>query len=158
MSHLFLPFPMIRLADLYLLYAEALNEVKSAPDDEVYHYIDKVRERASLGGVVESWANYSSVPSKPTTKAGMREIIHQERLNELAFEGQSYWDLLRWKEAQKEFSKPLQGWNVLGKDDADYYQIKTTFEPKPFTIKNYLQPIRNFELSVNDNLVQNYGW
>ena len=135
-----------------------VNEVKSAPDDEVYYYIDKVRERASLGGVVESWANYSSVPSKPATKAGMREIIHQERLIELAFEGQSYWDLLRWKEAQKEFSKPLQGWNILGKDDADYYQIKTAFEPKPFTIKNYLQPIRNFELSVNDNLVQNYGW
>jgi hypothetical protein len=124
----------------------------------VYYYIDKVRERASLGGVVESWANYSSVPSKPTTKAGMRDIIHQERLIELAFEGPTYWDLLRWKEAQKEFSKPIQGWNVLGKDEADYYQIKTVFEPKAFTIKNYLQPIRNFELSVNDNLVQNYGW
>ena len=151
-------FPMIRLADLYLLYAEALNEVKDAPDDEVYYYIDKVRERASLGGVVESWANYSSAPTKPSTKSGMRDIIHQERLNELAFEGQSYWDLLRWKEAQKEFSKPLQGWNVLGKDEADYYQIKTVFEPKAFTIKNYLQPIRNYELSVNDNLVQNYGW
>ena len=151
-------FPMIRLADLYLLYAEALNEVKDSPDDEVYYYIDKVRERASLGGVVESWANYSSAPTKPSTKSGMRDIIHQERLNELAFEGQSYWDLLRWKEAQKEFSKPLQGWNVLGKDEADYYQIKTVFEPKAFTIKNYLQPIRNYELSVNDNLVQNYGW
>ena len=151
-------FPMIRLADLYLLYAEALNEVKDAPDDEVYYYIDKVRERASLGGVVESWANYSSVPTKPSTKSGMRDIIHQERLIELAFEGPTYWDLLRWKEAQKEFSKPLQGWNVLGKEEADYYQIKTVFEPKAFTIKNYLQPIRNYELSVNDNLVQNYGW
>ena len=151
-------FPMIRLADLYLLYAEALNEVKDAPDDEVYYYIDKVRERASLGGVVESWANYSSVPNKPATKTGMRDIIHQERLIELAFEGPTYWDLLRWKEAQKEFSKPLQGWNVLGKEEADYYQIKTVFEPKAFTIKNYLQPIRNYELSVNDNLVQNYGW
>ena len=151
-------FPMIRLADLYLLYSEALNEVKDTPDDEVYYYIDKVRERASLGGVVESWANYSSIPSKPSTKAGMRDIIHQERLIELAFEGPTYWDLLRWKEAQKEFSKPLQGWNVLGKEEADYYQIKTVFEPKAFTIKNYLQPIRNYELSVNDNLVQNYGW
>ena len=88
----------------------------------------------------------------------MREIIQQERLNELAFEGQSYWDLLRWKEAQKEFSKPLQGWNVLGKEEADYYQIKTVFEPKAFTIKNYLQQIRKYELSEYDNLVQNYGW
>ncbi len=151
-------FPMIRLADLYLLYAEVLNEVKDSPDDEVYYYIDKVRERASLAGVVESWANYSSNPGKPLTKAGMREIIHQERMIELAFEGQSYWDLLRWKEAQQEFSKPLQGWNVLGKDDANYYQIKTIFVPKVFTIKNYFQPISNTELSVNGNLLQNYGW
>lgn len=151
-------FPMIRLADLYLLYAEALNEVKNEPDDEVYYYIDKVRERASLGGVVDSWANHSSVPTKPLTKSGMREIIHQERLIELAFEGHSYWDLIRWKEAQKEFSKPMQGWNILGRDEADYYQIKTVYEPKAFTIKNYLQPISNLELSVNNNLVQNYGW
>lgn len=51
------PFPIVRLADLYLLYAEVLNEVKSAPDDEVYKYIDLVRKRASLEGVVDSWKN-----------------------------------------------------------------------------------------------------
>jgi len=151
-------FPIIRLSDLYLLYAEALNEVKSTPDNEVFFYIDKVRERASLGGVVESWANYSSVPTKPLTKTGMREIIHQERLIELAFEGQSYWDLLRWRKAQQEFSKPIQGWNVLGKEVSDYYQMRTIFTPNVFNIKNYFQPIRNYELSVNNNLVQNYGW
>ncbi len=151
-------FPIIRLSDLYLLYAEALNEVKSTPDNEVFFYIDKVRERASLGGVVESWANYSSIPTKPLTKTGMREIIHQERLIELAFEGQSYWDLLRWRKAQQEFSKPIQGWNVLGKEVSDYYQIRTIFTPNVFNIKNYFQPIRNYELSVNNNLVQNYGW
>ncbi|MDD4591880.1 MAG: RagB/SusD family nutrient uptake outer membrane protein [Parabacteroides sp.] len=151
-------FPIIRLSDLYLLYAEALNEVKSTPDNEVFFYIDKVRERASLGGVVESWANYSSVPTKPLTKTGMREIIHQERLIELAFEGQSYWDLLRWRKAQQEFSKPILGWNVLGKEVSDYYQMRTIFTPNVFNIKNYFQPIRNYELSVNNNLVQNYGW
>ena len=36
-------FPIIRLADLYLLYAEALNESLSAPNDEVYKYINLVR-------------------------------------------------------------------------------------------------------------------
>lgn len=151
-------FPIIRLADLYLLYAEVLNEIKSKPDNEVYVYIDKVRERASLKGVVESWATYSSNPSKPTTQEGMREIIHQERMIELAFEGQTYWDLLRWKKAQAEFSIPVQGWNVMGKEVADYYQIVTIFTPAPFKIKDYFYPIRNYELSVNKNLVQNYGW
>lgn len=151
-------FPIIRLADLYLLYAEALNEMKSAPDADVYYYIDKVRARASLDGVVDSWATYSSNPTKPSSKAGMREIIHQERLIELAFEGQSYWDLLRWRKAQQEFSKPIQGWNVMGKEVENYYQIQTIFRPPAFNIKNYFYPIRNYELSVNKNLVQNYGW
>lgn len=151
-------FPIIRLADLYLLYVEVLNEIKNTPDAEVYFYIDKVRERASLGGVIDSWANYSSNPNKPSTQSGMREIIHQERLIELAFEGQTYWDLLRWKKAQQEFSKPLQGWNVMGKEVKDYYQIQTIFTPPAFKIKNYFYPLWNYELSVNKNLVQNYGW
>jgi hypothetical protein len=151
-------FPIIRLADMYLLYAEVLNEIKSTPDNEVYFYIDKVRERASLKGVVESWATYSSNPTKPTSQEGMREIIHQERMIELAFEGQSYWDLLRWKRAQVEFSNPVQGWNVMGKDVADYYQVVTIFTPPAFKIKDYFYPIRNYELSVNKKLLQNYGW
>src|SRR5690606_6351293 len=151
-------FPIIRVADLYLLYAEALNEVKSGPDEEVYYYIDKVRHRASLDGVVESWATYSSDPTKPLTKNGMREIIHQERLIELAFEGQTYWDLLRWRKAQQEFTQPVQGWNVIGKENADYYRIQTVFTPPPFLIKHNFQPIRNYELGLNSNLVQNYGW
>lgn len=46
-------FPIIRLADLYLLYAEARNEY-SGPDTEVYQYLDKIRDRAGLEGVVES--------------------------------------------------------------------------------------------------------
>ena len=45
------PFPAIRLADLYLLYAEARNEVLGAPDDSVYLYVDRIRERAHLKGV-----------------------------------------------------------------------------------------------------------
>jgi hypothetical protein len=107
------PFPVIRLADLYLLYAEALNEAKASPDAEVYHWIDLVRERAGLKGVVESWAQ-SSVPDKPLNKDGMRAIIKQERLIELAFEGHRFWDLRRWKDALRYYNEPLQGWNYQG--------------------------------------------
>lgn len=150
-------FPIIRLADLYLLYAEVLNEIKSAPDAEVYSWIDKVRERASLKGVVESWTRHSINPNKVTTKEGMRSIIHQERLNELAFEGEGYWDLLRWKEAEKEFNQPVKGWNVVGDDTESFYKIKTLAYPV-FSIKNYFFPIKQSSLDVNSNLVQNYGW
>src|SRR5690606_14474443 len=70
------PFPIIRLADLYLLYAEALNEIKSVPDQEVHQYVDLIRERAGLEGVVDSWQKHSRLPNKPMTQNGMREIIH----------------------------------------------------------------------------------
>ncbi|WP_167605681.1 RagB/SusD family nutrient uptake outer membrane protein [Maribellus sediminis] len=150
------PFPIIRLADVFLLYAEALNEVKSTPDAEVYEYIDLVRERAGLEGVVESWANYSTQPDKPTTKEGMREIIKQERLIELAFEGQRFWDLRRWKDAEKYMNQPIRGWNINGAGTG-FYNVTTIFTPS-YNFKDYLWPIREEEIVKNPNLVQNPGW
>src|SRR3546814_5940004 len=90
------PWPVLRLADLYLLAAEAINEA-SGPSGEVYELINEVRSRAGLGTVESSWNNYSTRPSKYTTANGLREIIQQERLIELAFEGHRYWDIRRWK-------------------------------------------------------------
>ena len=150
-------FPVIRLADLYLMMAEALNESKAAPDTEVYKWIDLVRERASLEGVVESWNKYSINPEKVTTQAGMRDIIHQERMNELAFEGERYWDLLRWKKAEDYMNKPIKGWNVLGETTEEYYEIKVVAQPE-FLTKNYFFPLRKASLDVNSNLIQNPGW
>src|SRR5690606_17242538 len=76
------PFPVIRLADLYLYYAEALNEA-NGPTAEAFQWIDMVRERAGIPGVEESWA-MSSDPGKVHSKEGLREIIQQERLIEMA--------------------------------------------------------------------------
>ncbi|WP_235292015.1 RagB/SusD family nutrient uptake outer membrane protein [Portibacter lacus] len=150
------PFPIMRLADLYLLYAEALNESKGAPDDEVYEYIDRIRERSGLEGVVTSWENHSTSPDKPKTKEGMREIIHQERLIELAFEGQRFWDLRRWKKSIKYMNEPIRGWNIGG-SGLSFYNVNTLFTPT-FTSKDYLWPIPLQEIINNPNLVQNVGW
>lgn len=150
-------FPVIRLADLYLLYAEALNETKAAPDAEVYEYIDLVRIRTGLQGVVESWQKYSTSPDKPATKEGMRSIIQQERMIELAFEGQRYWDLRRWKLMKEYMNRPVQGWNVYEKTIEGFYQVQTLFMPT-FEEKDYLWPIRQGNLLKNKNLVQNPGW
>ena len=150
------PFPIIRLADLYLLYAEALNE-SGAPLSEIYDWIDVVRARAGLKGVVESWTNYSKTPDKVTTREGMRKIIQQERLIELAFEGERFWDLRRWKLLQKYSNKPVRGWNVEGATTSDYY-VPTVIFQREFTYKDYLWPISENDLIVNDNLVQNPGW
>lgn len=150
-------FPIYRLADLYLLYAEALNESLNAPNSEVYEYIDKVRERAGLKGVVESWNNYSLFPQKPLSKEGMRDIIHRERNIELAFEGHRFWDLRRWKEAIQNYNQPLQGWNTEATTSADFYQ-PLTFTHHQYTLRDILWPLKQSSLSVNRNLVQNPGW
>ncbi|MCQ6957120.1 RagB/SusD family nutrient uptake outer membrane protein [Mucilaginibacter aquariorum] len=148
--------PLIRLAGLYLLYAEALNEV-NGPSAEAYTYIDKVRTRAGLPGVVAAWTDYSKNPGKVGTKDGLRQIIHQERRLELVFEGQAGWDLRRWKELQSVLSLPMQGWNVYESDAANYYQPHTIFTAI-FGLRNYLWPIKDNSLIVNGNLVQNPYW
>lgn len=151
------PWPMFRLADLYLLYAEALNEA-SGPSTEVYQYLDKVRERAGLKGVQISWNQYSTSPEKPTSKDGLRSIIHQERLIEMAFEGSRLWDLRRWKDAATELNKPITGWDRTQNAPADYYRVVNIFSQKFIAPRDYFWPIREYEISVNPKLVQNIGW
>ena len=152
------PWPEIRLADLYLMYAEALNEWKNVPDDDVYYYIDEVRKRAGLKGVVESWTDYSTNPSKPTTKDGMREIIQRERCIELAFEGHRFWDLRRWKTANSELNQPIEGWDISQKEPRAYYQKRTLYMQEFIAPRDYLWPIPEKDLRVNTDLVQNPGW
>lgn len=149
-------FPAIRLADLYLLYAEARNEFLG-PDAEVYEYINKVRERAGLKGVIESWENYSTYPDKPLTKEGLREIIQQERMIELIFEGKRFWDVRRWKIAEDTFNKPIKAWNIDGKTTNEYYNA-ITIESMEFNIRDYFWPIKEHSLRVNPNLIQNPYW
>lgn len=148
-------FPEMRLADLYLLYAECLNEI----DDRAtaYIYIDKVRERANLKGVVESWANYSSNPSKPSTQEGFRDIVRQERLIELVFEGHRFWDLKRWKLAETYMNMPFRGWNYTADTAEDFYTPNVLGTPT-YSFKNNLWPIETNEILSNPNLIQNGGW
>src|SRR5690606_2450303 len=146
----------MRLADLYLLYAEALNEV-SGPEPEVYEYVNLVRARAGLPTVEDSWTRYSRQPTKFTHQDGMREIIHQERMIELIFEGQRYWDLRRWKKATEELNKPITGWSLLQEEPETYYREVTLFQQN-FSLRNYLWPISERSTIVNKKLTQNPGW
>jgi hypothetical protein len=150
-------FPLIRLADLYLLYAEALNESLEAPNATVYAYIDSVRMRSGLEGVVESWRNHAIDPSKPLKKEGMRDIIRRERMNELAFEGIRFWDLRRWKLAEEYLNRPIRGLNISGETNEDFYQVVELF-PLKFEKKDYLWPIKQSVLLNNRNILQNPGW
>ena len=152
-------FPIIRLADLYLMYAEALNESQESPTQDVYDYVDLVRERAGLKGVKESWSKYSKSPDKPNTKNGMREIIRMERLNELACEGKRFWDLRRWKQAAEYFGVKAKGMNIAGKTIDEFAQeTEVSFERKFESPTQYLMPVPLTDVNRNMNLVQNPGY
>ncbi len=172
-------YPLIRLSDLYLLYAECLNEVLDTPTtsvsshatlsqeetDEygnvspalsagVVQYIDLVRSRAGLSGVVASWTNYS-VNGWLNDQSQMREIIRNERKSELALEGQRFWDMRRWLEAPD----AIRGWNTNGITVDEYYQVlEVTPRDIKYSYKDYLWPISRSAILGNPNFVQNPGW
>ncbi|MPM38445.1 SusD-like protein [bioreactor metagenome] len=73
----------VRYAEVLLNQAEALNE--SGKSNEALNPLNKVRRRAKLPNITES------------NQANLRQIIREERKIELAFEGQRYWDLRRWR-------------------------------------------------------------
>ncbi len=150
------PWPVIRLADLYLLYAEALNEAEG-PGPEVYKWLNLVRERAGLQSVEDSWTNYSIYSDKYKTKEGLREIIHRERTVELMFEGQRYWDLRRWKEALTELNKPITGWDIEQETEEGYYRENVLYR-QLFRSRDYFWPVKENELLTNRKVVQSYGW
>ncbi|WP_257669230.1 RagB/SusD family nutrient uptake outer membrane protein [Parapedobacter tibetensis] len=150
------PWPTFRLADLYLLYAEALNEV-GGPSDEVYEYLDLIRERAGLPTVEDAWTNHSTQATKHTTQLGLREIIHQERMIELMFEGKRWWDLKRWKKAPQVLNQPITGWDIYQEEAVTYYRVRVVFNQE-FRQRDYFWPIKESELLVNRNLVQSPGW
>lgn len=153
------PYPIIRMADLYLMKAEALNEIKDAPDQEVWDAINLVRKRAGIPDVETVWSNptLARTVNKHTTKAGMRDIILRERSIEFAFEGSHYWDMVRYKRAHIEFSTPIQGWNYKGTTPNTFFTLGIV-QPRKFTMRDYLWPIHLDELNTNANIKQNPGW
>src|SRR5690606_3949069 len=140
------PWVMLRLGDLYLLYAEALNELHGANDESI-HYLDLVRAKTGLPGVKEAWSNFSRNPGKFTTADGLKEIIRRERAIEMALEGQRFWDLRRWKTAPDELNKSISGWDVDQVTPEAYYRERILFY-QVFSLKDYFWPIRERDLIV----------
>ncbi len=148
-------FPIVRLSDLYLAYAEALNEY-NGPTDDVHSYVNAIRLRAGLPTVNDSYT-LSNNSTKPTTIDGMREIIHAERLVELTYEGRRYWDLRRWKKAELYMNHNVKGWNTSEKDKNAFYTL-VNFGTRIFNKRDYFWPFEDNHIIVNPNIDQNPGW
>lgn len=149
------PWVMLRLGDLYLLYAESLNELNRG--SEAIEWLNKIRTRAGIPDVATSWSTYSTNPNKYTTQSGVREIIRKERTVEMLFEGQRFWDLRRWKEAPLVLNQAILGWDTSQSSAEHYYRERTLYK-QTFGLKDYFWPIREHDLVVNKNLVQTPGW
>ena len=147
-------YPIFRLAEIYLAYAEALNEYNPGHPD-ILHYLNLIRFRAGLPGY------------KTGTQEQIREYIKRERYVEFAFEGKRYFDSRRWKEAEKTErdmygnSKGMGG-EVFGcnynVNDSQFYD-RFVVDGYLFKKKNYFLPISYKEVANHwGELVQNPGW
>ena len=151
------PWPLIRLAELYLGYAECLVETGDLQTARIY--LDKVRTRAGLPGVKEAWEEFGKDPSKATTKEGLRDIVRNERMNEFYLENQNFWDMRRWLLAETYFNVKAKGMNIDAEDINDFCSIKeVVFERKFQAPMNYLMPIPSADINRNDHVVQTPGY
>jgi hypothetical protein len=151
----FRPSIIFRLADFYLMYAEAANEVN--PNDErVLKYLNLVRERAGLPGVE------TLNPAIRGNQELQRAAIQRERQVELATEGQRYFDVRRWMIADKNGEGRQNGYahgmNVRGEpNDIDDFNRVVEASQIVFNRKMYLYPMPDSEMRKTKNLVQNPG-
>ena len=138
-------YPVVRLADIYLLYAELLKEESPAVALE---YINKVHRRA-YGFLPDSPCpfDYKSLADRTKTADSSdhlaNDVLKYERWAELFAEGQWWWDVRRWKigAAEAEFFKETRHGNITWKGD-----------------ESYVQPIPQLELERNENIQQSAGY
>lgn len=149
----FRPSIIFRLADLYLLYAEAVNEI-DPQDEHVLTYLNKVRQRAGLSNIEEL------NPAIEGNQELQRLAIQRERRIELATEGQRYFDVRRWMIADQDGEGRqfgyVHGMNMNAAEDKFYEEVEAS--PIVFRRKMYLYPIPDDEMKKTELLVQNPGW
>lgn len=139
---------IFRLPELFLNYAEALNEVEPG-NPNVKIFVDRVRARSSV-----------AMPALPAglLQIPMRERIRNERRVELAFEDHRFWDLRRWMQAPQFLGAPIRGVtiNITAPNTFVYNYINV--ENRVFEPKMYLYPIPQSDINIATGVKQNPLW
>ncbi|MDR1919142.1 MAG: RagB/SusD family nutrient uptake outer membrane protein [Tannerellaceae bacterium] len=130
-----LNYPLLRYADILLLYAEAQNEADGAPSAEAYACINQVRQRARL-------SDLSGLSSE-----AFRKAVWMERYHELAFENKIWFDMARTRKALN-----------LTSGEFDNYVGHTFIYGPTLKERELLFPLPTSELNNNKKLVQNPGY
>lgn len=142
-------FPYLRLAEIYLTYAEASNQLNNGPTQEAYRCINTVRNRVGLPDLTPN-----------LNKEQFHDAILTERACEFGYEEVRWFDLIRWKKAD-DFTKTLHGMNIFKTDDEFRYEL---FElpgrawQRTWSPKWYLSAFPPTEVNKGYGLVQNPGW
>lgn len=141
---------LFRVNELYLNYAEALNE-DAGPVSQAYAAINAIRNR-------------SGMPNLPTglTKEQFRQRVRNEIAIELVNDDHRFWDVKRWLIAEEEgvMKGNFEGLQITRTGTAPNYKYSWkpyTFETRTFNKNMYLHPFPQTEV-LKGNLVQNPGW
>lgn len=131
-------FPLIRLADVILMLAEAYNE--TGRTQEAVAEINKIRARVGMPLLNDGNPNLSAL-----SREDVAYRIQRERAFELAGEGQRYWDLRRWGLLENSVKNAT---DIFG----DLMYVRA------YQSRHELWPIPLVEMDRNRNLIQNPGW
>lgn len=155
-SFLSFRLPFMRLAELYLDYAEADFEYDGQLSQEGLVYLNKVRHRCGLPNFEDAWSVAGGMPNGET----MRKALHQENLAEFCFEGRAYDNLRRWN-VMHNYTE-ADGMNVYGATAEEFYQITPVDEQAYVRVfsypKSYWLAIPMLEINTNALIVQNPGY
>ncbi|MGV8137334.1 MAG: RagB/SusD family nutrient uptake outer membrane protein [Mangrovibacterium sp.] len=137
---------IFRLGEVYLNYAEALNEAQG-PVAAAYEAVNTIRAR-------------SGQPDLPSglSQEQFREKVRNERAIELFFEDHRLWDIRRWLIAEEVTNGPFYGIKVYENSATPNFRYEIyTFEVRTFLKRMYLHPFERNEV-LKGYLVQNPGY
>lgn len=148
-THMWLTF---RMGEFYLNYAEAVFRYLGSADAtsselpmSALEATNMTRQRAGVGLLPTDMDN-----------ATFWTRYQKERMVELAFEGHRFWDVRRWKEADKFLTSITEMKLTRNADGTITYTRKNV--ARQWSEKMYLFPIPQAERMKNPNLTQNTGW
>ncbi len=136
-------FPLLRYADVLLMFAEAENEV-NGPTARAKEALQQVRDRAKASNRNQQIGNESE----------MRTAIREERFRELCYEGLRKFDLVRYGTFVAEMKLVAQQYAQLA--PADYRYLALAFNN--VSERDMYFPVPINELSLNNLMTQNPGW
>ncbi len=141
-------WPVMRLADVFLMYAEATNEAYG-PQADAIALVNRIRHRGNLPALAAD---------KTADKASFFAAIEQERIVELLGEGHRGFDLRRWRAIERVWCPPYGDgvWCIdsHGANQTRYFQNQSELTYQ----RCYIFRIPPGERDRNPNLTQNTPW